>query len=254
MPVPLRYRPILDATSHSIQYQAKFSRKQLKDLCHNKISAFEIGRHEIKESFPVKIYASLFYDSKSKMLSAAFREYRNFGDNCIGAKYSFSVKSAGFVSPFITAINYQPYKDVEICSKVDLFDSEKKFIVDDEFVIEMNGILFIESSETKNRIVEPEKSLTQILWSRNDKDFILSVGKENQAKTEIKVHKCVLGSRSTVFDAMINTDMKEKSESKVEIIEFEPTTVEAAIAFCYDQNISVFLESEANLFTDIGKH
>uniref|UniRef100_A0A914Q085 Uncharacterized protein n=1 Tax=Panagrolaimus davidi TaxID=227884 RepID=A0A914Q085_9BILA len=45
----------------------------------------------------------------------------------------------------------------------------------------------------------------------------------------------------------MKTDMKEKAENKVEIIEFEPKIVEAAIAFCYDQNISEFLRRETNL-------
>uniref|UniRef100_A0A914PEY1 BTB domain-containing protein n=1 Tax=Panagrolaimus davidi TaxID=227884 RepID=A0A914PEY1_9BILA len=36
--------------------------------------------------------------------------------------------------------------------------------------------------------------------------------------------------------------MKEKAEGKVEIIDFNYETVNAAIAFCYDQNISQFLD------------
>uniref|UniRef100_A0A914PWI4 BTB domain-containing protein n=1 Tax=Panagrolaimus davidi TaxID=227884 RepID=A0A914PWI4_9BILA len=190
MPVEARYRPLLDSATFSIQHQAKFSTKQLKDS-YRKTDTFL--RSSIKET-----------------------------EGTLKIKH-----------------NHGHLKHVEICSKADLFNPEKKYIVDDEFVLEINGILFVETQIPE--FVEHPQSLTHILWSLDDKDFILSVGKKNQ------VHKFVFGSRSTVFNAMMKTDMKEKTKNKTEIIESKPKIVEAVIAFCYDQKISEFLKSETNL-------
>uniref|UniRef100_A0AC35GBX9 BTB domain-containing protein n=1 Tax=Panagrolaimus sp. PS1159 TaxID=55785 RepID=A0AC35GBX9_9BILA len=85
--------------------------------------------------------------------------------------------------------------------------------------------------------VKSELTLAKYLWERDDRDFILSVGKNNEQKTEVKIHKLILASRSPVFDRMLQTEMKEKSEGKVEIIDFDPETVKIAVEFFYDREI-----------------
>uniref|UniRef100_A0A914QPP9 BTB domain-containing protein n=1 Tax=Panagrolaimus davidi TaxID=227884 RepID=A0A914QPP9_9BILA len=99
-------------------------------------------------------------------------------------------------------------------------------------------MLFVSETIYPSCVRESSSTLGDYLWERDDKDFIISVGKEgDESKTEIKVHKLILASRSPVFDKMIKSDMKEKSEGKVEIVDFDRDTVEAAVEYCYDQDI-----------------
>uniref|UniRef100_A0A914PSQ8 BTB domain-containing protein n=1 Tax=Panagrolaimus davidi TaxID=227884 RepID=A0A914PSQ8_9BILA len=106
-------------------------------------------------------------------------------------------------------------------------------------VVEMKGMLFVSETIYPSCVKEPSSTLGDYLWERDDEDFIISVENEgDESITEIKVHKLILASRSPVFDTMIKTDMKEKSEEKVEIVGFDPDTVEAAVEYCYDQDIT----------------
>uniref|UniRef100_A0AC34F329 BTB domain-containing protein n=1 Tax=Panagrolaimus sp. ES5 TaxID=591445 RepID=A0AC34F329_9BILA len=63
-----------------------------------------------------------------------------------------------------------------------------------------------------------------------------SVGKDGKAKTDIKVHKCVLAYRSPMFRSMFKSEMKKKAENRLEIEDFVSNIAQAAIIFCYDQN------------------
>uniref|UniRef100_A0AC34FMZ8 BTB domain-containing protein n=1 Tax=Panagrolaimus sp. ES5 TaxID=591445 RepID=A0AC34FMZ8_9BILA len=107
-------------------------------------------------------------------------------------------------------------------------DPEKKFFIDDHLTIETKGVL-IEQEEFQSI---KDGHLGKSLWKDDDdKDFVIAVGKKNEIKEEIKAT-----TRSPVFKRMIKTDMKEKAENKVEIIDFDFETVVAAIAFCYDRD------------------
>uniref|UniRef100_A0A914PM31 BTB domain-containing protein n=1 Tax=Panagrolaimus davidi TaxID=227884 RepID=A0A914PM31_9BILA len=171
----------------------------------------------------------------------------------IRADLLFRVKSAGFSTSYSTGtfssgeckifkmINtmvFLNHRHEIICTKDALFNPAKKFFVNCDLTVEMKGILYIEPSEEI-----PRQSLSKFLWKNDDRDFILSVGEKEKMKKDIAVHKCVLSSRSPVFDRMLKTNMKEKAEGKVEIIYFNYETVNAAIVFCYDQNISPFLDA-----------
>uniref|UniRef100_A0A914PUF9 BTB domain-containing protein n=1 Tax=Panagrolaimus davidi TaxID=227884 RepID=A0A914PUF9_9BILA len=85
--------------------------------------------------------------------------------------------------------------------------------------------------ETKRR-----NTLGQLLWKRADRDFVISVGKNGGPKTEIKIHKLILASRSTVFNDIVNADMKEKMESKIDITDFDADIVQTAVEFFYDRD------------------
>uniref|UniRef100_A0A914Q857 BTB domain-containing protein n=1 Tax=Panagrolaimus davidi TaxID=227884 RepID=A0A914Q857_9BILA len=128
------------------------------------------------------------------------------------------------------------------CYLKDLLNPENKFIENDKFTIQMKGMLFFESSEKDRR--KPSLTLAQYLWERDDRDFIISVGKKNELKTEVKIHKFVLASRSPVFDRMLETQMKEKAENKLEIIDFNAEIVKIAVEYFYDR------ESYKNLNVD----
>ncbi|KAG8192315.1 hypothetical protein JTE90_002136 [Oedothorax gibbosus] len=59
-------------------------------------------------------------------------------------------------------------------------------------------------------------------------DFTLKVGNE-----ELKVHKLILCARSTVFNSMLTTDMKESITHCLEITDFDPHVVKAMLQYIY---------------------
>jgi hypothetical protein len=188
-------------------------------------------------------------DDNDEVLYMKLCFYGSFDDELtIHGKFACFVKSANFATSFDSftyahdvCVNGDEYDDWahEICTKGDLFNPEKKFIFNKHMVVEMKGMLFVKEIVYPSFFKKPSSTLGDYLWERDDKDFIISGGKEgDESKTEIKVHKFVLASRSPVFDKMIETDMKEKREGKVEIVDFDPDTVEAAVEYCYDQDIT----------------
>uniref|UniRef100_A0A914PRW0 BTB domain-containing protein n=1 Tax=Panagrolaimus davidi TaxID=227884 RepID=A0A914PRW0_9BILA len=120
------------------------------------------------------------------------------------------------------------------CYLKDVLNPENKFIENDKFTIQMKGMMFFESSPKDRE--KPSLTLAQYLWERDDdRDFIILVGKSNELKTEVKIHRCVFASRSPVFDRMLETEMKEKAENKLEIIDFSPDIVKLAAEHFYDR-------------------
>uniref|UniRef100_A0A914XTJ6 BTB domain-containing protein n=1 Tax=Panagrolaimus superbus TaxID=310955 RepID=A0A914XTJ6_9BILA len=125
-------------------------------------------------------------------------------------KIAFYNKSSKFVfhsnkdSIFKSGENW--YSD-EKCEMTDILNPEKKFFDNGKFTLQMKGLLFRDKSEEKQIF---QTTLGQHLWERDDRDFVISVGKNGEDKTEIKIHKLVFASRSPVFDAMLKAEMKEK--------------------------------------------
>uniref|UniRef100_A0A914Y589 BTB domain-containing protein n=1 Tax=Panagrolaimus superbus TaxID=310955 RepID=A0A914Y589_9BILA len=121
----------------------------------------------------------------------------------------------------------------------DILNPEKNFIENGKFKLQMKGIFFCDKSDEKQIF---QTTLGQHLWERDDRDFVISVGKNGEDKTEIKIHKLILASRSPVFDAMLKAEMKEKVENRIEIVDFGVEIVEAAVDFFYDQESYVMLD------------
>uniref|UniRef100_A0AC34FZE7 BTB domain-containing protein n=1 Tax=Panagrolaimus sp. ES5 TaxID=591445 RepID=A0AC34FZE7_9BILA len=186
-------------------------------------------------------------DLEEKHIEVWLKLYNIEENKKIYCKFASFVKSANFATGYgscLYTFDDDEYSD-DICSVEELFNAEKKYIVNRELVVEVKGMLYIEPDAEGDAENKCQRSLGQFLWDRDDQDFTIIVGK-NAAKAEIKVHKLILAARSPVFNAMINTDMKEKAESKVKIIHFDAAVVKAAVAFCYDQDISEFMDDLTN--------
>uniref|UniRef100_A0A914PVY4 BTB domain-containing protein n=1 Tax=Panagrolaimus davidi TaxID=227884 RepID=A0A914PVY4_9BILA len=131
-----------------------------------------------------------------------------------------------------------------ICSTQELFDPRN--ISDLKVWINVKGTLNVVKDapfnlrlKMKDRL-NPEINIGKKLWNReNDKDFTVIVGKD-----EIKVHKCVLGAQSPVFDRMFETKMLEGIENRVEITDFPYNIVEAGIKLCYDKTLATLTSME----------
>uniref|UniRef100_A0AC35EVA8 BTB domain-containing protein n=1 Tax=Panagrolaimus sp. PS1159 TaxID=55785 RepID=A0AC35EVA8_9BILA len=151
----------------------------------------------------------------------------------IEADYVVAVESANYTRK-INKIYDKPQGCGNFCcSTEDLFNLEKKFIVDGKFAIKIYGVFKYE--DTVSALAEQRWNGGEVcdkLWKTDDhKDFTIVVG-----KNEIKVHKLILGTSSAVFSAMFNSNMKESMENKVVITDFSFKTVETAMKIIYNCN------------------
>uniref|UniRef100_A0A914PQ74 BTB domain-containing protein n=1 Tax=Panagrolaimus davidi TaxID=227884 RepID=A0A914PQ74_9BILA len=123
------------------------------------------------------------------------------------------------------------------------FDPEKKYFVDGNCTLKVNGILKYETNDSEVT-VELQKwegnELGDRLWEKDDyKDFTISVDRKN-----IKVHKNVLAVQSTVFHAMFESKMKKSVKNKVEIKDFSFDIVEKALKLIYNCNFITTLSTQ----------
>uniref|UniRef100_A0AC35GHZ0 BTB domain-containing protein n=1 Tax=Panagrolaimus sp. PS1159 TaxID=55785 RepID=A0AC35GHZ0_9BILA len=169
-----------------------------------------------------------FLQRKSGILITTF--FLKFGaqtENCFNGKFAFYNKSAGF--ELFGENKFQKTKDSWNQPLFD-FNNIKKYIENEKFTLQIKGF-FEKPLKEKFR----QSTLGSFLWVREDRDFTIAVGKKHEPKIVIKVHKLILASRSPVFDRMIKTEMKEKAENKLEIIDFNAEIVKIAVEYFYDR-------------------
>uniref|UniRef100_A0AC34FLN0 BTB domain-containing protein n=1 Tax=Panagrolaimus sp. ES5 TaxID=591445 RepID=A0AC34FLN0_9BILA len=135
----------------------------------------------------------------------------------VEGEWTFSIKAAKWTHKMKIPFDGNYGYGISFGSVNELFDPNKKFIVDGKFTVQVEGIFKVEKAESN---YETAKNFTD-LWNMGYKDFTIIADKK-----EIKVHKCVLAAYSPVFDAMFQPPMKEAIENKVELIDFAFDTVE----------------------------
>uniref|UniRef100_A0A914QQ88 BTB domain-containing protein n=1 Tax=Panagrolaimus davidi TaxID=227884 RepID=A0A914QQ88_9BILA len=173
----------------------------------------------------------------------------------IDAVFNMTIKSANYVLKKHLIPGKKDIIEEKLCTTEELFDPEKRFIVDGKMTVYMDGILSIEK-EAENEILLQfddtfDSKLGLALWEQENKDFIISAGGK-----EIHAHKNVLAARSPVFSRMFVSGMKEAKENKVTIEDFTFNIVEKAIKLCYHQSLVPYstLEEKTKLLQFFEKY
>uniref|UniRef100_A0A914QUH8 BTB domain-containing protein n=1 Tax=Panagrolaimus davidi TaxID=227884 RepID=A0A914QUH8_9BILA len=162
----------------------------------------------------------------------------------IESTFTLSIKTANWCHTFDVRFE-KPSWGMMCCDVDQLFDSNKKFIIDGKLTVTVEGILRIENPLSKlvRKILKPKRRMKlQDLWKSGFEDFtIVAEGKE------IKIHRNILACQSPVFAAMFKSSMKEGIENKVEIPDFTFEVIEKAMKLCYHQMLLSDVSFEESL-------
>uniref|UniRef100_A0A914QXZ6 BTB domain-containing protein n=1 Tax=Panagrolaimus davidi TaxID=227884 RepID=A0A914QXZ6_9BILA len=246
-----------------IEYEWKISEEQLKNLDVGG-DDYSSEKKDLQQCPGIQYGLKACFeenDEGKEILKMTLALYGTTGQSLnIHGNFAFYVKSADFSTKYDNAFNASDSErancyygdDVdkwtrEICAKDNLFNPEKNFI---------RMLLVDSSSHFKDLYAgdddsdeEAPQSLGDYLWKSNDKDFEIYVGKKDATLRLLNVHKCVLSSRSKVFERMIKTDMKENRDGRVYIEDFDWDTVEAAIEYLYDQGCDPLIHGLTSAFS-----
>lgn len=91
----------------------------------------------------------------------------------------------------------------------------------------------LDSKKEKEIFINAFAARFQELWKSNEySDFTITAGSLDNLK-KFKVHKCVLGTQSSILAAVFNNKMKESIESDMVIKDFSVECVEDFLYFLY---------------------
>uniref|UniRef100_A0AC34F6C3 BTB domain-containing protein n=1 Tax=Panagrolaimus sp. ES5 TaxID=591445 RepID=A0AC34F6C3_9BILA len=128
------------------------------------------------------------------------------------------------------------------------------YVQDGKLTIELQATIALDETATTALIgnngddaaLKITPSLATFMFEDNaSKDVTLVVEEES-----IQAHSKVLGYHSPVFERMFNGTMKESTERKATITDFEFEVVQSAVFFCYDMFLP-FVEPSKNLFEQL---
>uniref|UniRef100_A0A914QR98 BTB domain-containing protein n=1 Tax=Panagrolaimus davidi TaxID=227884 RepID=A0A914QR98_9BILA len=211
------------------------------------LSSEEEDVKELNEYSTVTRATTLSYDKSTDNLTISLLFHISYDDVECGGNITFSVKSANHsVKDYMVerrprdedCAGFQQWFATS-CSLTNASNPENKFLVDGEVTVEIKAMIFVVAADKigfEHPNPNSKYSLAQLLWERDDQDFVISVGKKEERKTEVKIHRCVFASRSPVFNRMLENEMKEKAENRLEIIDFNAEIVKIAVEYFYDRD------------------
>uniref|UniRef100_A0AC34FKH7 BTB domain-containing protein n=1 Tax=Panagrolaimus sp. ES5 TaxID=591445 RepID=A0AC34FKH7_9BILA len=141
-------------------------------------------------------------------------------------------KTAGYVEKWTHTFGLNGYGST-LCTFTELFDPEKKFIVNNQLIISFKATLTVSNTDPIVPKLAKHESLGWKLWeNEDDKDATIVVN-----GMEIKVHKCVLKRCSSKFQKLLHNKSESETlneSSKLVVNGHSYNTVKEAIMFCYD--------------------
>uniref|UniRef100_A0A914Q2V2 BTB domain-containing protein n=1 Tax=Panagrolaimus davidi TaxID=227884 RepID=A0A914Q2V2_9BILA len=157
----------------------------------------------------------------------------------VPASYKISIKSASYNAEmdYGDFIQYGGCGNNICDSKEKLFDPESKFFVYGIMEIELE--ITVKTLGIKRKAAKP-LSLAELLYEKEeDKDITFVAGGH-----ELKAHKWIISSCSSVFKAGLESGMKEAIEKKITITDFSYETVKIAIEHCYEREVDDLINEE----------
>ncbi|KAE9547687.1 hypothetical protein FO519_009103 [Halicephalobus sp. NKZ332] len=169
----------------------------------------------------------------------------------VDAVYKFILKNSTGTQEIKDEIEYQfpPHADFgwgcpNFVLKFDVLSATNKFIQNGFVVVDIDVSLWVTYSYPL--VTSPILPVAQLLYeSQKYSDFTFDVEEK-----EIKVHKCILGVASPVFDRMFNTNCIEARENRSAIKEFDFQTVEISVKLIYGFEI-LHNDTDTNVVLDL---
>uniref|UniRef100_A0A914R3W1 BTB domain-containing protein n=1 Tax=Panagrolaimus davidi TaxID=227884 RepID=A0A914R3W1_9BILA len=118
----------------------------------------------------------------------------------------------------------------------------KNYVQNGKITLDVEAIFSYKNKPINDFNVDGASEWGLRLKQNNSEDFEILVYGET-----IQIHKFMIIAESPVFTKMFESDFKEAKENKVTIIDFKYEIVQAAIDYCYRQNITEFLKDYKNM-------
>uniref|UniRef100_A0AC35FFB1 BTB domain-containing protein n=1 Tax=Panagrolaimus sp. PS1159 TaxID=55785 RepID=A0AC35FFB1_9BILA len=157
----------------------------------------------------------------------------------VPTSYKISIKYASYNGEmdYIGFEEYGGFGNIICNSKEKLFDPESKFFVDGIMKVELE--ITVKTHDIKRKAAKP-LSLGELLWEKEeDKDITFVADGQ-----ELKAHKWIISSCSSVFKAELESEMKEVIEKNITIIDFSYETVNIAIEHCYEREVDDYYQNK----------
>lgn len=170
-------------------------------------------------------YLLFFVNNKKEKIVNGGKIYNQSSDAWISHHFVSSSTSRGF-SNFIKIEDLLKNKD-------ELFQNDTltvcvDLIVYSEYVTQNNPI----SDSLKDSDGTLSKDFEKLLIFKNNCDVVITVGDE-----KFDAHKVVLITRSNVFEAMFEHDMKESKKNEVDILDVDPGVFRRVLEFIYTDKV-----------------
>uniref|UniRef100_A0AC34F819 BTB domain-containing protein n=1 Tax=Panagrolaimus sp. ES5 TaxID=591445 RepID=A0AC34F819_9BILA len=174
--------------------------------------------------FYLDIYPSGYDDIRGQTM--IFLNFNLGKEAKLEGEWTFSIESAGWKYKLDHIYETNAGFGVTVCGVGELFDLNKKFIVDGKLIVKVEGICKVENVESKWKTSKDFGDL----WNMDSKD--LTVVADGNT---FKVHKCVLAYHSILAEMVHQSN--DKGESKIEFTDFPLEIVEKAVKLCYHRNL-----------------
>uniref|UniRef100_A0A914QGB7 BTB domain-containing protein n=1 Tax=Panagrolaimus davidi TaxID=227884 RepID=A0A914QGB7_9BILA len=221
---------------HHFSAHWKIKESDLEALKSSNNGYLKSKRFNISSDSDIKYYIMIYPNGNkdaNRGKTWVFLHFQLGSKTKIKADFNFSIDSALFSRRLTNVLEESGGRGPFLCSTEDLFDPEKGYFVDGEMTFKVAGTLMIEKENVEPTVLSCKKGVASKAYQKHrGKEFTIFVGEK-----PLKVHKKVLTDASPVFTAMFESSMKEVTEKKMIITDFDYEIVNAAIKLLYSDSV-----------------